>query len=154
MDAIKSILGQECGISSDMITGFCTETEEEHRDTISLMDYVKYDFSYMYFYSERPGTLAEKKLQDDIPLEVKKRRLSEIIDKQQEISLERNKLDIGKTHQVLVEGFSKRSREQMQGRNSANKVIIFTATGIKIGEFVDVKINDCTTATLFGEIVN
>ena len=154
VDAIKSILGQECGISSDMITGFCTETEEEHRDTISLMDYVKYDFSYMYFYSERPGTLAEKKLQDDIPLEVKKRRLSEIIDKQQEISLERNKLDIGKTHQVLVEGFSKRSREQMQGRNSANKVIIFTATGIKKGEFVDVKINDCTTATLFGEIVN
>lgn len=153
VDAIRNILGQECGISSDMITGFCTESEEEHRDTLSLMDYVKYDFSYMFYYSERPGTLAEKKLKDDIPLEIKKRRLSEIIDKQQQISLERNKLDIGKTHQVLVEGFSKRSKEQMQGRNSANKVIIFPASGIKKGEFVNVKVNECTTATLFGEII-
>ncbi|MEQ6118301.1 tRNA (N6-isopentenyl adenosine(37)-C2)-methylthiotransferase MiaB [Reichenbachiella sp. MALMAid0571] len=153
VDAIRNILGEECGISSDMITGFCTETEEEHRETLSLMDYVKYDFSYMFYYSERPGTLAEKKLKDDIPLEIKKRRLGEIIDKQQQISLERNKLDIGKIHQVLVEGFSKRSKEQMQGRNSANKVIIFPANGIKKGDFVNVKVNECTTATLFGEII-
>lgn len=152
VDAIRDILGEECGISSDMIAGFCTETEEEHKDTLTLMDYVKYDFSYMFFYSERPGTLAAKKYPDDIPLEVKKRRLQEIIDKQKEISLKRNKLDIGKEFTVLVEGTSKRSDKQMQGRNSANKVIIFDADVPK-GTYVKVKVTDCTPATLFGEIV-
>ena len=154
IDAIRRILGDDCGISSDMITGFCSETEKEHQDTLTLMDYVKYDFSYMFYYSERPGTLAEKKYEDDIPLEVKKKRLAEIIDKQQELSLERNKRDIGKTFEVLVEGFSKRSKEQMQGRNTANKVIIFSAKNLKKGEYVNVKVHDCTSATLFGEIVN
>lgn len=152
VDAIRNILGESCGISSDMIAGFCSETEEEHQDTLTLMEYVKYDFSYMYFYSERPGTLAAKKYEDDIPLEIKKRRLQEIIDKQQEISFERNKLDIGKVFKVLVEGTSKRSKEKVQGRNAANKVIIFEADLPK-GTYVDVKIIDCTPATLFGELV-
>ena len=123
IDAIRKILGYECGISSDMIAGFCTETEEEHQDTLSLMDYAQYDFSYMFVYSERPGTLAEKKYKDDIPEEIKKRRLSEIIDKQQELSLARNQKDLNKVHKVLVEGVSKRSKEHLQGRNSANKVV-------------------------------
>lgn len=153
VSAIRKILGEECGISSDMIAGFCSETEEEHQDTISLMDIVKYDFSYMFFYSERPGTLAAKKYEDDIPLEVKKRRLQEIINKQQEISLERNKLDLGKTFKVLIEGKSKKSDKQLQGRNSANKVIIFDDHGFEKGSYVNVKVNDCSAATLFGEVV-
>ncbi len=153
VDAIRKILGEDCGISSDMITGFCTEEESEHQDTLSLMDYVQYDFSYMFFYSERPGTLAAKKYEDDIPLEIKKRRLKEVIDRQQEISLRRNKRDIGKTFRVLLEGTSKRSQEQMQGRNSANKVVIIPNKGLKKGEYVDVLIHDCSAATLFGEVV-
>ncbi len=153
VDAIREILGEECGISSDMIAGFCTETEAEHQDTLSLMDYVKYDFSYMFFYSERPGTLAAKKYEDDISLDIKKRRLQEIIDKQREISFERNKLDVGRTFEVLVEGTSKKSIESMQGRNSANKVIIFPAKNIKKGQYVKVRVHDCNPATLFGEIV-
>ncbi|GAB4232529.1 MAG: tRNA (N6-isopentenyl adenosine(37)-C2)-methylthiotransferase MiaB [Ekhidna sp.] len=151
VDAIRRILGEECGISSDMIAGFCSETEEEHKDTLSLMDYVKYDFSYMFFYSERPGTLAAKKYEDDIPLETKKRRLQEIIDKQREISLERNKMDVGKTFEVLIEGTSKRSKDRMQGRNSANKVVIFEGNYPK-GSYVNVKVTNCTPATLFGQI--
>lgn len=154
VDAIREILGEECGISSDMIAGFCTETEEEHRETITLMDYVKYDFSYMFFYSERPGTLAAKKFEDDIPLEIKKKRLQEIIQKQQASSLERNKLDIGKTQKVLIEGTSKRSEEQLQGRNSANKVIIFPKKNYQKGQYVNVLVEDCTTATLFGKIID
>ncbi|MHA7101618.1 tRNA (N6-isopentenyl adenosine(37)-C2)-methylthiotransferase MiaB [Roseivirga pacifica] len=153
VDAIREILGEECGISSDMIAGFCTETEEEHQETLTLMDYVKYDFSYMFFYSERPGTLAAKKFEDDIPLEVKKRRLQEIINKQQGISLERNKLDIGQVQRVLIEGVSKRSEEHLQGRNSANKVVIFPREQYQKGDYVNVKIEDCTAATLFGTAV-
>lgn len=153
IEAIHRIIGEDCGISSDMIAGFCTETEEEHQDTLSLMDIVKYDFSYMFYYSERPGTLAAKKYQDDIPLETKKRRLQEIIQKQQEHSLERNKKDIGKVHRVLIEGTSKRSDEQLQGRNTANKVVIFPKGNHKKGEYVNVIVNDCTAATLFGEVV-
>lgn len=152
VDSIRDILGEECGISSDMIAGFCSETEEEHKDTLSLMDYVQYDFSYMFFYSERPGTLAAKKYEDDIPLEIKKRRLQEIIDKQRDISLERNNLDIGQTFEVLIEGTSKRSSDKMQGRNSANKVIIFEGNYPK-GTYVSVKVTDCTPATLFGEVI-
>ncbi|MEM7551884.1 MAG: tRNA (N6-isopentenyl adenosine(37)-C2)-methylthiotransferase MiaB [Bacteroidota bacterium] len=154
VNAIREIIGDECGISSDMIAGFCSETEEEHEDTLSLMDYVQYDFSYMFFYSERPGTLAAKKYEDDIPLDTKKRRLQEIIDKQREISFNRNKKDLGKVHRVLIEGFSKRSKEQLQGRNDANKVIIFDKGAHKKGDYVDVLVEDCSTATLFGKIVN
>ncbi|MGB3464496.1 MAG: TRAM domain-containing protein, partial [Cyclobacteriaceae bacterium] len=153
VDAIREILGESCGISSDMIAGFCSETEEEHRDTITLMDYVKYDFSYMFYYSERPGTLAAKKYADDVPLETKKRRLSEIISKQQEISMIRNKMDIGKVQTVLIEGTSKRSDQQLQGRNSANKVVIFDKEDCKKGQYVTVEITDCTAATLFGKVI-
>ncbi|MCK5206574.1 MAG: tRNA (N6-isopentenyl adenosine(37)-C2)-methylthiotransferase MiaB, partial [Cyclobacteriaceae bacterium] len=154
IDAIRDILGEECGISSDMIAGFCSETEEEHKDTLSLMDYAQYDFSYMFMYSERPGTLAEKKYENDIPEEIKKKRLNEIIEKQQEISLARNKRDLKKVHKVLVEGFSKRSDEHLQGRNSANKVVVFPKAAFKKGQYVNVMVNDCTTATLIGEAVN
>ncbi|MFN3803226.1 tRNA (N6-isopentenyl adenosine(37)-C2)-methylthiotransferase MiaB [Belliella pelovolcani] len=151
---IREILGEECGISSDMIAGFCTETEEEHQETLTMMDIVKYDFSYMFYYSERPGTLAAKKYKDDIPLDVKKRRLNEIIDKQNKLSEERNKLDIGKVQEILIEGESKRSNEQLKGRNSANKVVIIDKGNFKKGDYVTVKITDCTPATLFGEIVS
>lgn len=153
VDAIRNIIGEDCGISSDMIAGFCSETEEEHQDTLTLMDYVKYDFSYMFFYSERPGTLAAKKYEDDIPLDVKKRRLAEIIKKQQAHSLERNKRDIGKVHKVLIEGTSKRSEDDLQGRNTANKVVIFPKQDYQKGQYVNVLVDDCTPATLFGKIV-
>lgn len=151
--AIRNIVGWECGISSDMIAGFCSETEEEHRETLSLMDEVQYDFSYMFFYSERPGTLAEKKFKDDIPLEVKKRRLSEIIAKQKEISLKRNLLDLNKIEKVLIEGFSKKSNDFFQGRTSSNKVVIFPKGNLQKGQYVYVMIKDCSSATLFGEVV-
>ena len=153
VDAIRNILGDECGISSDMISGFCSETEAEHQDTLSLMDYAQYDFSYMFFYSERPGTLAARKLEDDIPLEVKKRRLQEIIDKQRLLSLERNKLDVNKIHQVLIEGYSKKSSDFIQGRNTANKVVVFPKENFRIGQYVDVLVNDCTVGTLLGKAV-
>lgn len=151
---IREILGEECGISSDMITGFCSETEDEHQDTLTLMDIVKYDFSYMFFYSERPGTLAAKKFADDIPLEVKKRRLAEIIDKQSQLSFERNKLDLGKIQEILIEGTSKRSNEQLKGKNSANKVVIIPDGPYQKGDYVMVRITDCSPATLFGEVVS
>jgi tRNA-2-methylthio-N6-dimethylallyladenosine synthase len=153
VQAIREILGEECGISSDMIAGFCTETEEEHQDTLTMMDIVKYDFSYMFYYSERPGTLAAKKYEDDIPLDVKKRRLAEIISKQSQISFERNKLDLGKEQIILIEGTSKKSQDELKGRNSANKVVIVPAAGLKIGDYVKVKITDCSPATLFGEVL-
>src|SRR5690554_3987265 len=148
---IREILGEACGISSDMIAGFCTETEEEHQDTLSLMDIVQYDFSYMFYYSERPGTLAAKKYPDDIPLETKKRRLQEIIEKQNGLSLQRNRRDIGKTQKILVEGPSKRSEAQLKGRNSANKTVIIPKGNLKKGDYIHVKITDCTPATLFGK---
>lgn len=150
---IKQILGDDCGISSDMITGFCTETEEEHKETLSLMDIVQYDFAYMFFYSERPGTLAAKKYKDDITLDVKKRRLNEIIEKQTSHSLLRNKADVGKTFKVLIEGFSKRSDDHLQGRNSANKVVVFPRGNYQKGEYVNVKIQSCTGGTLMGEVI-
>lgn len=154
VDAIRDILGEDCGISSDMIAGFCTETEEDHQDTLSLMEYVKYDFSYMFFYSERPGTLAAKKLKDDVELKVKKRRLNEIINLQRSLSLQRNKRDLGKTFKVLVEGFSKKSENHLQGRNTANKVIVFPKENFKKGEYVNVRVEDCTAATLIGNAVD
>jgi tRNA-2-methylthio-N6-dimethylallyladenosine synthase len=151
--AIRRILGEDCGISQDMIAGFCTETEAEHQDTLSLMEAVQYDFGYMFYYSERPNTPAEKKMKDDVSLEIKKRRLQEIIDLQQVHSLARNKLDIGKTVKVLVEGESKRSKEHLMGRNSQNKVVIFPRQNFQKGDYVSVKITDCSAATLFGEAV-
>lgn len=154
VNAIRDILGGECGISSDMIAGFCTETEEEHLDTLTMMDFVQYDYAYMFFYSERPGTLAARKLEDDIPLEVKKRRLAEIIDKQRETSLNRNKLDIGKVHRVLVEGNSKKSEDELMGRNDQNKVIVFPRKHFKKGEYVNVFVTDCSVGTLFGEAID
>jgi len=152
--SIRSILGEECGITSDMITGFCTETEEEHRETISIMDEVKYDYAFMFFYSERPGTLAAKKFTDDISIDIKKRRLEEIIKKQSELSLFRYKQDVGKTHKVLIEGTSRRSDDFLQGRNSANKVVIFPKENKTKGEYVNVLVEDCSQGTLFGKIAN
>jgi tRNA-2-methylthio-N6-dimethylallyladenosine synthase len=151
---IREILGEECGLSSDMITGFCTETEDEHRDTLSLMDLVRFDFSYMFYYSERPGTLAAKKYPDDIPLEIKKRRLQEIIEKQNQLSLKRNQQDIGKVQEILIEGTSKRSDLQLKGRNSANKVVIIPKGTLKPGDYAHVRIRDCSSATLFGELLD
>lgn len=153
VDAIRRILGEDCGISQDMIAGFCTETEDEHRDTLSLMEYVKYDYGYMFAYSERPGTPAAKKFVDDIPEEVKKRRLNEIIALQQQHSMERNQMAIGKVHRVLVEGTSKRSAEHLQGRNDQNKVVVFPKHHFEKGQYVNVLVTDCTTATLLGEPV-
>ena len=153
IEAIRNIVGEVCGISSDMITGFCTETEEDHQDTLSLMEHIKYNFSYMFYYSERPGTLAARKYSDDVSLDTKKRRLQEIIDKQRQHSLESNKKDMGKTFQVLVEGPSKKSTNYWQGRNTANKVVIFPNVSCEKGTYIDVYIQDCTSATLLGEIV-
>ncbi len=153
IDRIREILGTECGISSDMIAGFCGETEEEHHETVSLMDRVKYDFAYMFKYSERPGTLAEKKFKDDVPDTVKQGRLEEIIQKQNLHSLERYQRDIGKIHTVLIEGYSKRSNNFLLGRNSANKVIIFPKENKTKGQYVNVKVETCSKATLLGKII-
>jgi tRNA-2-methylthio-N6-dimethylallyladenosine synthase len=150
---VREILGDDCGISSDMITGFCSETEEDHQDTLTLMDKVQFDFAYMFYYSERPGTLAEKKYKDDIDLEVKKRRLSEIIKKQNAHSLIRNQADVGKLHTVLVEGFSKRSDQYLQGRNSSNKVVVFPRENFSKGQYVTVKVEECTGGTLLGKAI-
>jgi tRNA-2-methylthio-N6-dimethylallyladenosine synthase len=150
---IKEILGDDCGISSDMITGFCSETEEEHADTLLMMDKVKFDFAYMFCYSERPGTLAEKRFRDDVSEDIKKRRLEEVIEKQRQHSLERNQLDVGKVHKVLIEGFSKRSDEHFQGRNSSNKVVVFPKSNYKKGQYVDVLVEECTGGTLIGHTV-
>ena len=150
---IREILGEDCGISSDMITGFCSETEAEHQDTLTLMDEVQYDFAYMFVYSERPGTLAEKKYADDIAEDTKKRRLEEIIQKQREHSLRRNQMEVGKIHQVLIEGNSKRSDLSLQGRNSANKVVVFPREDYQKGEYVNVLVENCTGGTLVGKVV-
>ncbi|NKI31716.1 tRNA (N6-isopentenyl adenosine(37)-C2)-methylthiotransferase MiaB [Muricauda sp. DJ-13] len=152
IDNIKRII-PDCAISQDMIAGFPTETEEDHQDTLSLMEYVKYDFGFMFAYSERPGTLAARKLEDDIPEETKKRRLREIIALQQEHGLYRTKQHVGKTEEVLIEGTSKKSDAHWMGRNSQNTVVVFPKENYKVGEFVNVKINDCTSATLLGEAV-
>lgn len=149
---IKEVLGDDCGISSDFITGFCSETENEHEDTLSLMDEVIYDYSYMFYYSERPGTMAQRKYNDDISLEIKKRRLSEIIEKQNKHSLDRNNLSIGNRYKVLIEGNSKKSLNYLKGRTSENKVVIFPKKTSLDKNYVDVEIKSCNSATLFGEI--
>ena len=153
IDSIRNILGQDCGISQDMIIGFCTETEEDHQETLSLMEYVKYDYGYMFSYSERPGTPAAKKFVDDIPADIKQKRLAEVIDLQLKLSLARNNRHIGETHKVLVEGFSKRSEDFLQGRNDQNKKVIFPKENYKKGDYVMVKIVSCSSATLKGEPV-
>ncbi|GAB2536133.1 tRNA (N6-isopentenyl adenosine(37)-C2)-methylthiotransferase MiaB [Rufibacter soli] len=151
VDAIRRILGEECAISTDMISGFCTETEEEHQDTLTLIDYVQYDYAYMFFYSERPGTLAARKLEDDIPLEVKKRRLQEVIDKQRHYSLIRNEKVVGTVQRVLLEGFSKRSKDMLSGRDDKNRMVIIPKMDYQKGDYVNVLITNCSVGTLFGE---
>ncbi|MCZ2472143.1 tRNA (N6-isopentenyl adenosine(37)-C2)-methylthiotransferase MiaB [Aquirufa ecclesiirivi] len=154
IQSIRNILGESCGISHDLIAGFCSETEEEHQDSLSLLEEVKYDFGYMFSYSERPGTPAEKKLSDDIPEDVKKRRLQEIIDLQRIHSSYRNQLMIGSVQRVLVEGDSKKSSAHHFGRTDNNKVVVFPKKEEMKGEFVDVIITHCTSGTLLGELIN
>lgn len=153
VDRIREII-PDCSITSDIISGFCTETNEDHADTITIMDYSKYDMSYMFFYSERPGTLAQRRYTDDVPLEIKKKRLQEIIEKQNALSLESYQKDIGKVYKVLIDGDSKRSENDWVGRNSQNKVVIFPKNNhhFQKGDYVMVKINNCTQATLFGDV--
>lgn len=153
VDRIREIL-PECGISSDIIAGFCTETEEDHQDTLSIMRHSKYDMSYMFFYSERPGTLAARRYKDDVPEEIKKKRLDEIVKLQNALSRESNQHDLGKTFKVLIEGNSKRSDQDWMGRNSQNKVVVFPKEQYPLnkGSYVMVKVYDCTGATLIGKI--
>ncbi|MGV8877505.1 MAG: tRNA (N6-isopentenyl adenosine(37)-C2)-methylthiotransferase MiaB [Sphingobacteriaceae bacterium] len=153
IDAIRRIL-PECAISTDMITGFCSETESEHKDTLSMMDYVKYDFAYMFMYSERPGTLAAKRYADDIPDEVKSRRLTEIVGQQQQHSFFRLQKMIGKTQKVLIEGFSKKSKLDYCGRSDQNAMVVFPVThDYKPGQYANVLIESSSSATLKGIIV-
>ncbi|MBS1647810.1 MAG: tRNA (N6-isopentenyl adenosine(37)-C2)-methylthiotransferase MiaB [Bacteroidetes bacterium] len=152
IQSIKKIM-PDCGISTDVITGFCSETEEEHQETLSLMEQVQYDFAYMFFYSERPKTLAERKYEDNVPEEVKKRRLQEVVDLQQKHSALKTKEAIGKTYRVLVEGVSKKSSEMLMGRNSQNVVVVFPKQNFKKGEYVNVQVERCTTTTLIGTTV-
>ena len=143
----------DCGISTDMITGFCTETEEDHQQSLSLMEYCKYDLAYMYFYSERPGTLAARRFTDDVPLEVKKRRLQEMVDLYRGHSLLAMKKEVGKTRKVLIEGASKKSENDLYGRTDQNKVVVFAKGNLKVGEYVSLYIESCTAGTLLGSIV-
>ena len=152
IDDIRRII-PDCGISQDMITGFPTETEEDHQDTLKLMDYVKYDFGYMFAYSERPGTLAERKMDDDVPEAVKKRRLAEIVNLQQNHGAFRTQQHLGKIEEVLIEKSSKKSDAHWAGRNSQNTMVVFPKENYKVGDFVNVKITNCTSATLIGEAV-
>ena len=152
IDTIKKII-PDCAISQDIITGFPTETEEDHEDTLSLMDYVKYDYGFMFAYSERPGTLAARKLEDDIPETVKKRRLSEIIEKQRQHSEYRHQQFIGKVVEVLIEKSSKKSDDFWSGRTSQNTMVVFPKENYTIGDFVNVRIERCTSATLIGKAV-
>lgn len=154
VDRIREIM-PACSISSDVITGFCTEEEQDHQDTLSIMEYSRYDMSYMFAYSERPGTLAERRYKDDVPEEVKKRRLIEIVELQNKLSLESNKKDIGQTYKVLIEGNSKRSDNDWMGRTSQNKVVVFPKEhyNLEKGNYVQVKVHDCTQATLLGKII-
>ena len=150
--SIKRIM-PDCAISTDIITGFCGETEEEFQDTVSLMKEVNYNFSYMFFYSERPKTLAERKFEDDVPLKTKKRRLQDVIDIQMQQSKTYNESCIGKTYKVLIEGTSKKSESDAYGRNSQFVTIIFPIEDAKVGDYVNVKVNSCTSTTMIGERV-
>ncbi|MGI9527589.1 MAG: tRNA (N6-isopentenyl adenosine(37)-C2)-methylthiotransferase MiaB [Weeksellaceae bacterium] len=153
IDDIREIV-PECALSHDMITGFCDETEEEHQDTLSLMEYVKYDFGFMFSYSKRPGTLAYKKMEDNVPEDIKKRRLIEVIDLQQKHAAIRKQEYVGKVHEVLIEGESKKNDKEWMGRNSQNTVVVFPKEGNeKPGDLVQVYVNSCTTATLLGKMI-
>lgn len=152
IEAIRSIL-PDAAVSSDIIAGFCTETEEEHQDTLSMIEWANYSMSYMFFYSERPGTLAARKYADDVPEETKKRRLNEIIRLQNAVSLRHNQADVGKTFRVLIEGDSRKSDRDFCGRNTQNKMLVFPKKeGLKPGDYVMVRVKDATAATLLGEI--
>ncbi len=153
VNRIREII-PDCGISSDVIAGFCTEAEEDHLETLHVMEHSKYDMSYMFIYSERPGTLAQRRYKDDVPEEIKKRRLTEIVGLQNRLSVESNKNDIGKTFKVLIEGDSKRSAGDWMGRNTQNKVVVFPKgnSNFKKGDYVMVKITDSTQATLLGKL--
>ncbi len=155
LELVKNIFKiiPEMALSQDMIAGFCGETEQDHQDTLDLMEQVKYDFGFMFAYSERPGTLAAKKMEDDISMDIKKRRLQEIINLQQEHALYRTQQHLGKTQEVLIEGESKKSEKHWKGRNTQNTVIVFPKEHYKIGDFVNVKVEDCTSATLIGTAV-
>ena len=152
VDRIRELI-PDCGISSDVIAGFCTEAEEDHEETLQVMQYSKYDMSYMFMYSERPGTLAQRRYKDDIPEEIKKRRLTEIVGLQNRLSSESNQKDIGKTFKVLIEGDSKRSADDWMGRNTQNKVVVFPKGNVnfKKGDYVMVKVTGSTQATLLGK---
>lgn len=152
IEAVRRIM-PECAISTDIITGFCTETEEEHAETLSLMEWAGFDYAYMFAYSERPKTLAERKYEDDIPETVKNRRLTEVINRQQQLSKTSNERDLGKVFEVLVEGPSRKSADDHAGRNSQNKVIVFPKGNTQKGDYVKVKVLSCTSATLIGELV-
>ena len=152
INAIKRIM-PDCAISSDIITGFCTETEEEHQETMSLMEWAEYDFSYMFAYSERPKTLAERQYKDDIPEEVKKRRLAEVIALQKTLSEKKTKAQLGKVHRVLIEHESKKSAEMWMGRNTQNTVVVFPKENYKKGEYVNVLAEQCTATTLIGKVI-
>lgn len=157
LDRIQAIyrIMPDCAVSSDIIAGFCSETEAEHQDTLSMIPLANYSMSYMFFYSERPGTLAARKYPDDIPLEVKKRRLQEIIHTQNEVSLRHNLADIGKKFKVLIEGDSRKSNQDFKGRNSQNKMIVFPKQGdYKAGDYVWVEVTGATSATLIGTLVS
>ncbi len=152
VNRIREIL-PDCGLSTDMIAGFCTETEEDHQESLSLMEYCKYELAYLYFYSERPGTLAARKYADDIPLETKKRRLQELVDLHRIHSLEGMKKEVGKTCKVLIEGTSKRNENELFGRTDQNKVVIFAKGNLEKGMYVHVNIYDCTAGTLLGKVI-
>lgn len=154
LQAIRTIL-PDCAVSSDVITGFCSETEEEHRDTLSMMEFAGYSMSYMFAYSERPGTPAARKLADDVPVEIKKSRLAEVVALQNRLSLENNRKDIGRIFKVLIEGDSKKSPADFKGRNTQNKMVVFPKSpGCGPGDYVLVKILDANSATLLGKIIN
>ncbi|MGP8214165.1 MAG: tRNA (N6-isopentenyl adenosine(37)-C2)-methylthiotransferase MiaB [Bacteroidia bacterium] len=155
LDRIKAIqtIIPGCGLSADIISGFCTETEEDHNETLSLMDIVRYDYAYMFKYNERPGTLAAKKLTDDVPENIKSRRLQEIVDLHRKHSHESNMSDIGKVFEVLVESVSKKSHDDLFGRNTQNKAIVFPGEHYKPGDYVTVKVHSCTSGTLIGRII-
>jgi tRNA-2-methylthio-N6-dimethylallyladenosine synthase len=149
VDRIRELI-PDCGISTDMITGFCTETEEDHQESLSLMEYCKYDLAYMYFYSERPGTLAARRFEDDVPLETKKRRLQEMVDLHRIHSLQAMQKEVGKTFKILIEGVSKKNEDELFGRTDQNKVVVFPKGNYMKGEYVSVKIESCTAGTLIG----
>lgn len=155
LDRIKAIRKYmpDCAISTDIITGFCGETEEQHKDTVSLMQEVEFDYAFMFKYSERPKTLAERKYKDDVPDEVKTRRLEEINAVRQQTSLKNNQKYVGKIHRILIEGESKKSADFLYGRNTQNAVVVFPKGNLKKGEYVNVRVDSCTTATLKGEVV-